>query len=80
MAFCDTCAEGYWSGLGWSRCLMCAEGYWYRGYYEAMATYSAQDTTIDSQYTNDNDIEVDDDIDDSDDDSKLIGKDEPGCV
>jgi len=80
MAFCDACAEGYWSKPGSSRCEMCAEGYWYRGYYEAMATYSAQDTTIDSQYTNDNDIEVVDDIDDSDDDSKLNGKDEPGCV
>jgi len=80
MAFCDACAEGYWSDLGQSRCLRCAEGYWYRGYYEAVATYAAQDTTIDSQYTNDNDVEVVGDVDDNDNNEFLRSESEPGCV
>ena len=85
MAFCDACAEGYWSELGSSRCEMCAEGYWYRGYYEAMATFAAQD---DDNYmgmpNNDNDIEFFDDGevgDDANDDVKVSDvKNEPGCV
>ena len=82
MAFCDACAEGYWSNLGWSRCLMCAEGYWYRSYYEAVATFAALDNATDSQFTNDNDIGFLDDGDDAreDDGGVLSGKNGPGCV
>ena len=65
---------------------MCAEGYWYRGYYEAMAKFTAND---EAQINNDNDIgsldddntngNVVDDVDDSDDVGEP-GKDGPGCV